>query len=98
MREIGTEDFAKVMPEYCGVIISKKPTVKAKKGKLEAEEASFNFEVLEQVDRERSCYGYPWHWEREPRASSRSGTGSSCCWAMLSSLIFVAQTKKTKAH
>ncbi|MFM2640407.1 tRNA uracil 4-sulfurtransferase ThiI [Vibrio chagasii] len=47
-REIGTEDFAKVMPEYCGVI-SKKPTVKAKKGKLEAEEAKFNFEVLEQV-------------------------------------------------
>ncbi|MEZ8799741.1 tRNA uracil 4-sulfurtransferase ThiI [Vibrio splendidus] len=47
-RKIGTEDFAKVMPEYCGVI-SKKPTVKAKKGKLEAEEAKFNFEVLEQV-------------------------------------------------
>ena len=47
-REIGTEDFAKVMPEYCGVI-SKKPTVKAKKGKLAAEEAKFNFEVLEQV-------------------------------------------------
>ena len=47
-RKIGTEDFAKVMPEYCGVI-SKKPTVKAKKGKLEAEEVKFNFEVLEQV-------------------------------------------------
>ncbi|MEL0608721.1 tRNA uracil 4-sulfurtransferase ThiI [Vibrio echinoideorum] len=47
-RKIGTEDFAKVMPEYCGVI-SKKPTIKAKKGKLEAEEAKFNFEVLEQV-------------------------------------------------
>ena len=47
-RIIGTEDFAKVMPEYCGVI-SKKPTVKAKKGKLEAEEAKFNFEVLDQV-------------------------------------------------
>ncbi|MFA0233124.1 thiazole biosynthesis protein, partial [Vibrio sp. 10N.261.45.A7] len=47
-RTIGTEDFAKVMPEYCGVI-SRKPTVKAKKGKLEAEEAKFNFEVLDQV-------------------------------------------------
>ncbi|MCF7504440.1 tRNA uracil 4-sulfurtransferase ThiI [Vibrio sp. L3-7] len=47
-RKIGTEDFAKVMPEYCGVI-SKKPTIKAKKGKLEAEEAKFNFEVLDQV-------------------------------------------------
>ncbi|MGB2079398.1 MAG: tRNA uracil 4-sulfurtransferase ThiI, partial [Vibrio sp.] len=47
-REIGTEDFAKVMPEYCGVI-SKKPTVKAVKAKLEKEEANFNFDVLDQV-------------------------------------------------
>ncbi|MDG3088888.1 tRNA 4-thiouridine(8) synthase ThiI [Vibrio hannami] len=47
-RNIGTEDFAKVMPEYCGVI-SKKPTVKAVKEKLEAEEAKFDFSVLEQV-------------------------------------------------
>jgi thiamine biosynthesis protein ThiI len=31
-REIGTEDFAKTMPEYCGVI-SKSPTVKAVKAK-----------------------------------------------------------------
>ncbi len=50
-REIGTEDFAKTMPEYCGVI-SKKPTVKAVKEKLEAEEAKFDFEVLEQVVRD----------------------------------------------
>ncbi|ELQ2337318.1 tRNA 4-thiouridine(8) synthase ThiI [Vibrio vulnificus] len=49
-RDIGTEDFAKTMPEYCGVI-SKKPTVKAVKEKLEAEEASFNFDILEQVVR-----------------------------------------------
>ncbi len=47
-REIGTEDFAKTMPEYCGVI-SKKPTVKAVKAKLEAEEQKFDFSVLEQV-------------------------------------------------
>ncbi len=47
-RAIGTEDFAKVMPEYCGVI-SKKPTVKAVKEKLEKEEAHFDFSVLEQV-------------------------------------------------
>ncbi|EKK9985028.1 tRNA 4-thiouridine(8) synthase ThiI [Vibrio vulnificus] len=47
-RDIGTEDFAKTMPEYCGVI-SKKPTVKAVKEKLEAEEANFNFDILEQV-------------------------------------------------
>lgn len=47
-REIGTEDFAKTMPEYCGVI-SKNPTVKAVKGKLEAEEANFDFSILEKV-------------------------------------------------
>ncbi|QXO16698.1 MULTISPECIES: tRNA uracil 4-sulfurtransferase ThiI [Vibrio] len=47
-REIGTEDFAKTMPEYCGVI-SKSPTVKAVKGKLEAEEAKFDFSILEKV-------------------------------------------------
>lgn len=47
-REIGTEDFAKVMPEYCGVI-SKKPTVKAVKAKLEAEEQNFDFSILEEV-------------------------------------------------
>lgn len=47
-REIGTEDFAKTMPEYCGVI-SRKPTVKAVKEKLEAEEAKFDFSILEKV-------------------------------------------------
>ncbi|MEZ8825802.1 tRNA uracil 4-sulfurtransferase ThiI [Vibrio amylolyticus] len=47
-RNIGTEDFAKTMPEYCGVI-SKKPTVKAVKAKLEAEEAKFDFSILEDV-------------------------------------------------
>ncbi|PML77711.1 tRNA uracil 4-sulfurtransferase ThiI [Enterovibrio norvegicus] len=50
-RQIGTEDFAKTMPEYCGVI-SRKPTIKAEKEKLEIEEAKFNFEILEQVVRE----------------------------------------------
>ncbi len=47
-REIGTEDFAKIMPEYCGVI-SRKPTVKAVKAKLEAEEENFDFAILDQV-------------------------------------------------
>lgn len=47
-RDIGTEDFAKTMPEYCGVI-SKKPTVKAVKAKLEVEEAKFDFDILERV-------------------------------------------------
>ncbi|MGR2768147.1 tRNA uracil 4-sulfurtransferase ThiI [Photobacterium sp. GSS17] len=47
-RDIGTEDFAKTMPEFCGVI-SKSPTVKAVKEKLEAEEAKFDFTILERV-------------------------------------------------
>ncbi len=47
-REIGTADFARTMPEYCGVI-SKSPTVKAVKAKIEAEEAHFDFSILDKV-------------------------------------------------
>ncbi|MCG9728749.1 tRNA 4-thiouridine(8) synthase ThiI [Shewanella sp. Isolate13] len=47
-REIGTEDFAKSIPEYCGVI-SQKPTVKAVLSKVEAEEAKFSEDLLERV-------------------------------------------------
>jgi len=47
-REIGTEDFASTMPEYCGVI-SKSPTVKAVKAKIEAEEQNFDFSILDRV-------------------------------------------------
>ena len=47
-RKIGTEDFAKTIPEYCGVI-SKKPTVKAVLSKIEAEEANFDFSILDKV-------------------------------------------------
>lgn len=47
-REIGTEDFSRTMPEYCGVI-SKSPTVKAVKAKIEAEEAHFDFAILDKV-------------------------------------------------
>lgn len=47
-REIGTAEFAKTMPEYCGVI-SKNPTVKAVKAKLEKEEDNFDFSILESV-------------------------------------------------
>lgn len=47
-REIGTEDFAKTIPEYCGVI-SKKPTVKAILSKVEEEESNFDFDILEKV-------------------------------------------------
>ena len=47
-RHIGTEDIAKTMPEFCGVI-SKNPTVKAVKEKIEAEEANFDFAILEKA-------------------------------------------------
>lgn len=47
-RQIGTEDFAKTMPEYCGVI-SQKPTVKAKLDKVREEEAKFDISILERA-------------------------------------------------
>ncbi|UJF18848.1 tRNA 4-thiouridine(8) synthase ThiI [Vibrio sp. SS-MA-C1-2] len=47
-RVIGTEEFAKVMPEFCGVI-SKKPTIKAERAKLEREEENFDFSILTSV-------------------------------------------------
>ena len=47
-REIGTEDFAKTIPEYCGVI-SKKPTVKAVLAKVEEEESKFDLSIIEKV-------------------------------------------------
>ncbi len=50
-RDIGTEDFAKTMPEYCGVI-SKNPTVSAKLERIEQEETNFDFSILERVVQE----------------------------------------------
>ncbi|OOF69392.1 tRNA uracil 4-sulfurtransferase ThiI [Rodentibacter caecimuris] len=47
-KAIGTDDIAKSMPEFCGVI-SKNPTVKAIKDKILTEEQKFNFSVLEQA-------------------------------------------------
>ncbi len=47
-REIGTEEFAANMPEYCGVI-SVKPTTHARTERIEWEEGKFNFEVLQQA-------------------------------------------------
>ncbi len=47
-REIGSEYFAKMVPEYCGVL-SKIPTVKAVKTRIEAEEALFDFSILQQA-------------------------------------------------
>ena len=46
--QIGTEDFAKNMPEYCGVI-SDKPTTCAKKERILEEEANFDFSILEKA-------------------------------------------------
>jgi thiamine biosynthesis protein ThiI len=47
-RAIGTEDLAKSMPEYCGVI-SKSPTISAVLKDVEAAEAKFDFAVLEKA-------------------------------------------------
>lgn len=47
-RQIGTEQFAAVMPEYCGVI-SVKPTTRAKPEKIANEETKFDFAILEQA-------------------------------------------------
>ncbi|SBT81956.1 tRNA sulfurtransferase [secondary endosymbiont of Trabutina mannipara] len=44
-RHIGTEEYAKKMPEYCGVF-SKNPTVRAVKKYIEQEEDKFNLEIL----------------------------------------------------
>lgn len=47
-RQIGTEDFAAAMPEYCGVI-SVKPTTRAKPEKIDREESRFDFSVLDRA-------------------------------------------------
>lgn len=47
-KHIGTEDFAKIMPEYCGVI-SRKPTVKAQIEKIEFEESKLDFNIIDRV-------------------------------------------------
>lgn len=47
-RKIGTEDFAKSMPEYCGVI-SIKPNVKAKFERVLEEEANCDLSLIEKA-------------------------------------------------
>ncbi len=54
-RKIGTEDFAKTIPEYCGVI-SKRPTVKAVLSKVEEEEGHFDFSILDKVVEETRIF------------------------------------------
>jgi len=44
-RQIGTEPFARTMPEYCGVI-SQKPATRAKLDRVEADEANMDPQVL----------------------------------------------------
>lgn len=51
-REIGTEEFAANMPEYCGVI-SVKPTTRAKPDRVVYEEGKFDFSVLEKAVADR---------------------------------------------
>ncbi|MFT2089940.1 tRNA uracil 4-sulfurtransferase ThiI [Paraglaciecola sp. 2405UD69-4] len=47
-KHIGTEEFAKVMPEYCGVI-SKKPTTKADLMQIIEEEKKLDSNILQQA-------------------------------------------------
>jgi thiamine biosynthesis protein ThiI len=54
-REIGTEDFAANMPEYCGVI-SVNPTTRAKPERIAQQEANFDFEVLEKAIADAAWY------------------------------------------
>src|SRR5690606_17293201 len=50
-RAIGTEEFVKNVPEYCGVI-SVRPTTRARMHRIEREEANFDDAVLQAaVDR-----------------------------------------------
>lgn len=54
-REIGTEDFAASMPEYCGVI-SVSPTTRAKPERVAHQESKFDFAVLEQAIADAGWY------------------------------------------
>lgn len=47
-RDIGTEEFSSNIPEYCGVI-SVKPSASVKMPALEAQEALFDFKVLDKA-------------------------------------------------
>jgi thiamine biosynthesis protein ThiI len=51
-EQIGTAEFARNMPEYCGVI-SDRPTTHAKKYRILQEEERFDFSVLEKAVAER---------------------------------------------
>lgn len=55
-RNIGTEEFAANMPEYCGVI-SSRPTTKARQHIIEDAETSFDFSVLDNAIANHRCEG-----------------------------------------
>jgi thiamine biosynthesis protein ThiI len=53
--QIGTEEFAANMPEYCGVI-SVKPTTRARLGRVQAEESRFDMSILDRaMESRRQC-------------------------------------------
>jgi tRNA uracil 4-sulfurtransferase len=52
-EQIGTDDFAKNMPEYCAVV-SEKPATAAKLEDVLAEEEKFNYELLEKAIKDRN--------------------------------------------
>ncbi|MDX1458219.1 MAG: tRNA uracil 4-sulfurtransferase ThiI [Marinobacter sp.] len=52
-RDIGTESFARTMPEYCGVI-SQKPATRAKLDRVEYDETQMDASVLQQAIEQRT--------------------------------------------
>jgi len=55
-RAIGTEEFSANIPEYCGVI-SRKPTTRAKRDVIQAQEDKFDFAVLDKAIADRKMVG-----------------------------------------
>ena len=55
-RAIGTEEFSANIPEYCGVI-SRKPTTRAKRDVIKAQEDKFDFTVLDKAIADRKMVG-----------------------------------------
>ncbi|WP_026052670.1 tRNA uracil 4-sulfurtransferase ThiI [Gayadomonas joobiniege] len=54
-RQIGTEDFARTMPEYCGVI-SQRPNIAAPEDKVLANEAQFYMQMIDDVVEQAKLY------------------------------------------
>lgn len=68
-RQIGTEEFSAVIPEYCGVI-SVKPTTRASLSRIEREERKFNMEILNAAIRNRVILSIDRIGREETAASS----------------------------